>query len=94
MYFQVFHVTALVGTDGNAVGVFLERGIDHFCHRTIVAEMDDLNTLGLQDTAHDVDGCIMAVKQAGRSDKPQVVGDVCRVFQGFLLGFTHVQALD
>ena len=34
-------VAALVGGDGDALHVFLQRGIDDFLHRAVVAEVDD-----------------------------------------------------
>ena len=37
------------------------------------AEMDDLCAGRLQDTAHDVDRCVMTVKQRGGSDEAHLV---------------------
>jgi hypothetical protein len=36
--------------------------------------MDNFSTLGLQDATHNVDGCVMPVKQAGCGDKPDRMG--------------------
>jgi len=34
-----------------------------------VAKVDDFRAAGLEDAAHDVDGSVVAVKQAGGGDK-------------------------
>jgi predicted HAD superfamily phosphohydrolase len=38
-----------------------------------VAQMDDLGAHALQDASHDVDGCVVAIKQAGGGDKANLV---------------------
>ncbi len=39
-----------------------------------MAQMDDLYALGLQQSAHDVDGGVVAVEEAGCRHKPNRVG--------------------
>jgi hypothetical protein len=46
-------------------------------NRPVVAEVDDLGSLRLEDPAHDVDGGVVPVKQGGSRDHPdRVRGDV------------------
>ena len=61
--FEELDVAALVGGDRDALGVLLDRGVDDLLDRAVVAEMDHLGPLRLQDAAHDVDGGIVTVKQ-------------------------------
>ncbi len=63
---EVFDVAALVGADGDALDVLLDRGVDDLRDRPVVAQVDDLSTLRLQDAPHDVDRRVVAVEQAGR----------------------------
>ncbi len=44
---EVFDVAALVGADGDAVGVFLKRRLEHLVDGPVVAEMDHLHAGGL-----------------------------------------------
>jgi hypothetical protein len=53
--------------------VFLQRGGDDLFHAAVVAQVDDLGTHALQDAPHDVDGCIVAVEQAGGGDEAHLV---------------------
>jgi hypothetical protein len=54
-----------------------------------VAEVDDLRSAGLQDAAHDVDGGIVPVEEAGGGDEADfVVGAVgLYVFHDYKFGF-------
>ncbi len=70
---EEFDVAALVGRDGDAVRVFLQRASDNLFDRSVVTEMDHLAAGRLQDPAHDVDRRVVAVKKAGRGDEPDLV---------------------
>ncbi len=70
---EILDVPALVGRDGDALHIFLQRRIDDFLHRAVVAEMDHFGTSGLQDAPHDVDRGVMAVEQRGGGDEAQFV---------------------
>ena len=74
---EVLDVAALVRRQRNRMGVFLDGGIDDFCHRTIVAEVNDLGARALQDAAHDVDRRVMAVEQAGGGDETKLAARMC-----------------
>jgi hypothetical protein len=63
---EVFDMPALVGADGDALHVFLQRGRHHFVHRAVVSQVDHFGAHALQDAAHDVDGRIMAVETGWR----------------------------
>ena len=67
--FEKLGMATLVGTNGDAVGVLLNRRINNFTHRSVVAKVNHLNTRGLKDSSHHVDRRIMTIKQAGCSDK-------------------------
>ena len=67
---------------GHALHVLLDRGGDDLVDRAVVAEVDHLGALALQDPPHDVDRGVVAVEQAGGGDEPhRVRGHVqrCRV---------------
>jgi len=80
-------VAALVGGDGDALGVFLNGAVDDFLGRAVVAEVDDFCAAGLHDAAHDVDGSIVAVEQTGCGDDAYfVVGLVgCGLLHGWAI---------
>ena len=58
-------MAALVGTDGNALRVFLQGSGYHLFHTAVVPEVNDLGAHAHQDAAHDVDGSVVPVEQAG-----------------------------
>ncbi len=66
---EVLEVAALVGADRHALHVLLDRGPDDLVDRAVVAQVDDLGALGLQDAPHDVDGGVVPVEQAGGGDE-------------------------
>ena len=68
---EVLHVPALVAGQGDGVGILLQRRADHILHAAVVAQVDDLGALGLDQPAHDVDRRVVAVEQAGGSDEAQ-----------------------
>ena len=68
---EEFHVPALVAADGDAVGVFLQRGGDDVLDRAVVAQVDDFAAVLLQQAPHDVDGGVVAVEQRGGGDETQ-----------------------
>ena len=59
----------LIGADRNALNVFLDGCGHNLVHRPVVTEMDDFGAQGLKNAAHDIDGSVVPVKQAGRRDK-------------------------
>src|SRR6202166_2731154 len=71
-------MTTVVGADGDALHVLLQRGVDDLLHRAVVAEMDDFGPRGLQHPAHDVDGGIMAVEQRSRGHEPDLIHGMIR----------------
>jgi hypothetical protein len=52
----------------------LDGALDHFSGRAIVAQVDHLGARGLKDAPHDVDRCIVPVKERRRGDNSDVVG--------------------
>jgi hypothetical protein len=67
-------MAALVGADGNTLGILLQGCRNHFIDRTVVAQVNDLSAHALQNTAHDIDGGVVAIKQTGGRDKSDFVG--------------------
>ena len=74
--FEIFDMAALIGADGDALHILLDRGGDDFVDRAIVAEMDHFGARRLQDAPHDVDGRVMPVEQARRGHEPDLVADL------------------
>ena len=66
--FEELHVTTLVAGDRNTLRILLNGGGDDLLDAAIVAEMDHLCARRLQDTTHDVDRGVVAVKERGRRD--------------------------
>ena len=53
------------------VRIFLDRGTNDVIDTAIVAEMDDFDTLCLNQPPHDIDRCIVAIKQGCGRNEPQ-----------------------
>ena len=70
---EVLDVTTLVRAEGNALRILLQRSSHHLVNAAVVPQVDDLGAHALQNAAHDVDGGIVAVKQAGGGDKAYLV---------------------
>jgi hypothetical protein len=61
----------------NPLGIFFNGSIDDFLNRSIVSQMDDFDARILQDSAHDINGRIMAIeKRGGGNDAYMVRGFV------------------
>jgi hypothetical protein len=71
---EVLDVAALVGRQRDRIGVLLQRRAHHILDAAVVAEMDHLRALRLDQPAHDVDRRVVAVEQAGRGDEAQRAG--------------------
>ena len=71
---EVLDVAALVGADGDALHVFLQRGGDDFVDAAVVAQVDHFGAHALQDAPHDVDRRVVAVEQARGGDEAHLVG--------------------
>ncbi len=68
---EILDVAALVRTERDRVGVFLQRGAHDVLDAAVVAQMDHLGALRLDQAAHDVDRRVVAVEQARRGDEAQ-----------------------
>ena len=62
---EILVVAALVGSHRNGIDVFLDGRIHDFLHTSIVSQMNHLNSCRLDNSAHDVDGGIVAIKKGG-----------------------------
>ena len=70
---EILNVPALIRADRDALCVLLQSCCDHFIDRTVVAQVNHLSAHALQDTAHDVDGSVVAVEQTGSRHKAHFV---------------------
>ncbi len=70
---EVLHVAALVRRHRDALHVLLERGVHDLLHRAVVAEVDDLAALALEDPPHDVDRGVVAVEEGRGRHQPDRV---------------------
>ncbi|MNY08377.1 hypothetical protein D3C86_1412280 [compost metagenome] len=61
--FQVFHVTTLVRSHRNRIGIFLYRAIYYLLHTSVMAQVNHLSTIGLHHAAHDINRSIMPIEQ-------------------------------
>jgi hypothetical protein len=66
-------MTALIGTNGNALDILLKSGGNNVVHRAVMPKVDDLGATCLENAAHDVDSGIVAIEQAGRGDEANFV---------------------
>jgi hypothetical protein len=76
-------VTALIGADCDAVGIFLDRRPHNIVDTAVVAEMDNLSAACLYQASHDIDGGIMAIKQrrCGNEAQRRYSSLVCYAWQ-------------
>ena len=81
---QVFDMAALVTGQRDCIGIFLQRGADHVLDAAIVAQVHHFGALRLDQAAHDVDGGVVAVEQAGGGDEAQ--GRATLINRGSLVG--------
>src|SRR5690606_22522300 len=63
---EVLIVTTLIACQRNRLGVFLYGSVDNFLHTSVVTKMYNFATGGLYDPSHDIDRCIVTVKQTRR----------------------------
>ena len=71
---EEFHVAALIGADRDTVHVLLQRGGHDFLHGAVVTQVDHFRALPLEDPAHDVDGGVVTVEQAGGGHETEPAG--------------------
>ncbi len=64
-------MAALIGADGNGVGILLNRRPHHLVDTAIMAEMHHLDTAALNQPAHHIDGGIVTIKQRSGRHNPQ-----------------------
>ena len=62
-------MTALIRANRDSIDILLNGSVYDFLDRAVVGEMNDLGTTGLKDTAHDIDGGVMAIKKASGSNE-------------------------
>ena len=68
---EIFVVAALVGGDGDGVGILVDGGAHDVGHAAVVAEVHNFRTAALQQAADHVDGGIVTVEQRGGGHEAQ-----------------------
>ena len=63
----------LVTGDGNRLHIFLNSAVHNFLYRTVVAQVNYLYPRRLNNTAHDIDGSVVAVEQGGSRNDANMV---------------------
>jgi hypothetical protein len=53
----------LIGADRDALSIFLNGGLDNFGHGAVVAQVNDLDSATLEQTANDVDGSVVTIEK-------------------------------
>jgi len=71
--FEELHVAALVGRHRDPLDVLLNRRVHDLVHRSVVAEVDDLDPEVLKQPTHEVDGRVVPVEERGGGDETDVV---------------------
>ena len=71
--FEVLVMTALIARHCDGIGIFLNGCFYHLLHTAIVTQVNHLATGGLNDAAHNVDGGIVTIEQAGSRNYPNLV---------------------
>ena len=66
---EELHVTTLIGSHCDGVSILLYGRLDDVQTRAVVTQMDDFNTIRLEDPPEDVDRSIVTVKQGGCGDE-------------------------
>ena len=68
---EIFVVAALVGADGDGVGVLVDGGAHDVGDAAVVPEMDHFRAARLQQAPDHVDGGVVAVEQRGGGHETQ-----------------------
>src|ERR1700681_1253800 len=68
--FEKFHMSALVGCEGDGLYIFFDGCFGNFMYTSVMAQVNDFDTFGLQDPAHDIDSSIMPVEKRGSRNNP------------------------
>ena len=71
MYCEILVVAALVGADGDGVGILLDRGAHDVGDAAVVAQMHHFGAVRLQQAPDHVDRGIVAVEQGGGGNEAQ-----------------------
>src|SRR5699024_544331 len=79
--FKIFNMAALIGRNSDPLGIFLNGGVNNFLNGAVVAEMNHFRYAGLKNAPHNVDRCVMTIKQTRCTDKPN---RMCRMINFYL----------
>src|SRR5699024_2331053 len=79
--FKIFNMAALIGRNSDPLGIFLNGGVNNFFNGALVPEMNHFRSAGLKNAPHNVDRCVMTIKQTRCTDKPN---RMCRTINFYL----------
>ena len=68
---EEFVVPALVGTNCNAVRIFLDGGANDIVDASVVTEMNNFGTACLDQAPHNIDGRVVTIEQGRGGDEAQ-----------------------
>ncbi len=68
--FEEFHMTALVRRQRNRLHIFFDGCFGNFMYAAVMPEVNDFDSFGLQNAAHDIDSSIMPVEQGSGCNDP------------------------
>ena len=71
--FKKLHMTSLVAGDGNTLYIFLNSTFNYIGHAPVMTQVYNFGAFALENTAHDIDGCIMPIEQGCRSNDPYFI---------------------
>src|SRR5687768_14506606 len=66
--FKKFHMSTLVTGYSNALHIFLNSRFYNFFYRPVMTQVNNFSALALHDTAHNINGSIMTIKQGSGGD--------------------------
>ena len=70
-------MSPLVGSDSHPLHILFNSGLYNFVYTPVVPKVDDFGSFALEDTTHDINSCIVAVKEGGGRHHPDLIlGDI------------------
>ena len=65
--FEILHMSPLIGGHRNGLSIFLNGTIYNLLHRTVMSQVNNFTTRGLDNPSHNIDSGIVAIKEGSRS---------------------------
>src|SRR5690606_16558730 len=75
--FKILHMSPLITCHCDGMSIFFNGTVHNLVNTAVVAKVNDLCTTGLNDSSHDIDGCIMTIEKGCCSHNSDFVfGDI------------------